>query len=78
MDKREEKKWSVNPHATSDRTAWVFGDSFTGALKPYFMATFKEIRFFSPGGFYSAVASDLPKPDMMIWVMVERNFVMAE
>ncbi len=64
----------TNTHAVSRKTAWVFGDSFAGALRPYITAMFKEVRFFKHGEFETAMSSQLPKPDMMLWVIVERDF----
>ena len=63
-----------NPHAVSDKTAWVFGDSFAGALSSYITAEFKGVRFLSHKDFESAMSSQLPKPDAVLWVVVERNF----
>ena len=71
---REEDGLIKNTHAVSDKTAWVFGDSFAEALRPYMTATFREVRFFTHQDFESATSSGLPKPDMMLWVVVERNF----
>ena len=71
---REEDGLIRNPHAASDKTAWVFGDSFAGALRPYITAEFKEVRFFKHGEFEAAISSQLPKPDTVLWVIVERNF----
>jgi len=70
----EEGGLITNTHATSNKTAWVFGDSFVGALRPYITATFKEVRFFGHDAFEAAVASQNPKPDIMLWIIVERNF----
>ena len=58
---------------------WVVGDSFTGALRQYFNATFKEINYV---GYWDKKLKDLPgklinadrKPDMVIVVRVERSF----
>ena len=65
----------TNNHATSNKTAWVFGDSFAMALRPYIEATFKEVRFFRHGDFEAAVASQDSKPDIVLWITVERDFV---
>jgi hypothetical protein len=37
----------INTNPVSDKLVWVFGDSFSIALKPYFSAMFKEVHFFS-------------------------------
>ncbi len=67
-----------NARAASAKTAWVFGDSFATALRPYITAMFAEVRFFKHGEFDAAMASALPKPDMVWWVMVERDFAQAK
>ncbi len=64
----------TNARAVSEKTAWVFGDSFTEALSPYITATFKAVRFFSHGEFKAAMSSGHSKPDMILWIIVERNF----
>ena len=64
----------INTHAASEKTAWVFGDSFADALKPSITAMFKEVRFFKHGEFEASMSSQLSKPDMVLWVIVERNF----
>jgi hypothetical protein len=63
-----------NVHAASEKTVWVFGDSFARALSPYITATFKEVRFFWHGEFGKAISSDFPRPNMILWIIVERNF----
>jgi len=70
----EEDGLITNTHATSGKTAWVFGDSFVGALRPYITATFREVRFFKHEEFETAAASQYAKPDIILWVIVERNF----
>ncbi len=70
----------VNENPLSDKTVWVIGDSFTGALKAYFNATFKEIRYLGHWG--KGNLNKLPeelinadkKPDMIIVVRVEKSF----
>ena len=70
---------SINQKPLSNKYVWVVGDSFTGSLKQYFNATFKEVRFI---GHSSKKLKDLPeyltkadrKPDMIIVVRVERSF----
>jgi len=64
----------TNARAVSEKTAWVFGDSFAAALRPYMAATFKDVRFFKHEDFEAAMVSQLSKPDMILWVIVERNF----
>jgi hypothetical protein len=35
----------INSKPLSNKYVWVVGDSFTGSLKKYFNATFKEVRY---------------------------------
>lgn len=68
-----------NRKALSDKYIWVIGDSFTGSLRQYFNATFKEVRYV---GHWSKKLHSLPdalerterKPDLIIIVRVERSF----
>jgi peptidoglycan/LPS O-acetylase OafA/YrhL len=63
----------------SDQYIWVVGDSFSGALRQFFNATFKQVRYV---GQWSDKLKDLPadlvatgkKPDMIVIVRVERSF----
>ena len=71
---REEGGLTKNINAVSNKTAWVFGDSFTEALKPYIAAEFKEVRFFKHAEFEESLYSQPSKPDIILWVIVERNF----
>jgi hypothetical protein len=66
---------AINAKATSNKTVWVFGDSFTEALRPYIMATFKETRFFVHTEFDKVIASEKRLPDMVIWEIVERRLI---
>lgn len=68
-------RWDIPvPHAVSGKTAWIFSDSFIGALSPYIAVTFAKIKFFSQHEFEAAMSSTYTKPDIIIWVIVERNF----
>lgn len=79
-------QWSVSPElqeedglirnaqAASAKTAWVFGDSFAVALRPYITAQFREVRFFKHEEFQSQMSSQLARPDTVLWIIVERNF----
>lgn len=68
-----------NPNALSEKHVWVVGDSFTGALMPYFNASFREVHYL---GHWADKLKNLPsylvkadkKPDMIIIVRVERSF----
>jgi peptidoglycan/LPS O-acetylase OafA/YrhL len=69
----------TNEMPLSSKYIWVIGDSFTGALRQYFNATFKEVRYV---GHWGHILNDLPldlakadkKPDMIVVVRVERSF----
>lgn len=69
----------ANEKPLSNKYIWVVGDSFTSALKQYFNATFKEVRYV---GHWKDKLIDLPselanadkKPDMIVVVRVERSF----
>ena len=63
-----------NAHAASNKTAWIFGDSFAIALQPYVIAEFREARFYGQSVFEPALEELFPKPDVIIWVITERNF----
>ena len=68
-----------NQKPLSNKYIWVVGDSFTIALKQFFNATFKKVRYV---GYWNNKFKDLPadltkadkKPDMIIVVRVERSF----
>jgi len=70
---------AINTAALSEQTVWVIGDSFTGALKPYINATFKEVHYL---GHWRSKLRTLSeelliseeKPDLIIVVRVERSF----
>jgi hypothetical protein len=69
----------TNQKPLSDQYIWVVGDSFAVYLKPYFNATFKEVRYV---GHWENKLNDLPsdlakaekKPEMIVFVRVERSF----
>jgi hypothetical protein len=69
----------TNENSLSNKYVWVCGDSFSVALRQYFNATFKEVRYV---GHWSNKLKDLPedltkadrKPDMVIVERVERSF----
>jgi len=69
----------TNEHSLSNMYVWVSGDSFSGGLRQYLNATFKEVRYV---GHWGGKLKDLPadllgayrKPDMIIIVRVERSF----
>jgi peptidoglycan/LPS O-acetylase OafA/YrhL len=68
-----------NQNPLSNKYVWIIGDSFTGNLRQYFNATFKEVRYVGPwGGKIKDLAGDLEradrKPDMIVVIRVERSF----
>jgi len=65
-------------HSVSEKTAWIFGDSFAGALGSYMRATFAQTKSFRHEEFGQAMSSQDKKPDIIIWVVVERNFAQAD
>ena len=68
-----------NEDAPVSMTVWVVGDSFAGYMRPYFDASFKEVRYL---GHWSKRLNDLPrelrdsarKPDLIIVERLERLF----
>jgi peptidoglycan/LPS O-acetylase OafA/YrhL len=69
----------TNENSLTKRYVWVVGDSFTPGLKPYFNASFREVRYI---GHWVQKLKDLPgelnkadrKPDLIVVVRVERSF----
>jgi hypothetical protein len=70
----EEDDGYLNVRATSDKSVWLFGDSFANALRPYLMATFKEIHFFNSSDFEAILGEHKTGPDLIIFEAVERYF----
>ena len=69
----------INKKPLSDKYVWVVGDSFASVLRPYFNATFKEVRYVGHWvnklkGLPSDLAKTDRKPDMVVVVKVERSF----
>lgn len=69
----------INYQALDNRTVWVIGDSFTIGLKPYFNATFHQVRYvghwFNNIDFLAEeIENAKEKPDLIIIVRVERTF----
>lgn len=69
----------TNKKPLSEKYVWVVGDSFSKSLRPYFNATFRQVRYV---GHWSDNFRTLPqeinkadhKPDLIILVRVERSF----
>lgn len=69
----------TNDSPLSHQNVWVLGDSFTWALKPYFNASFGQVRYLGYSAKQLAVlAEELDKahkkPDLVVIVRVERSF----
>lgn len=68
-----------NQKPLTPQYVWIVGDSFTTGLRPYFNASFKEVRYV---GHWMQKLKDLPhelskadrKPDLIVVVRVERSF----
>lgn len=71
---------TVNDHAPNAQTVWVLGDSFTGAVRPFLSATFREVRYLGSWGeghleqMLSLLKTEAKVPDLLIIVRVERSF----
>lgn len=63
-----------NPEPLIGKSVWLIGDSFSGALLPYFRLTFKTTYFSSRASFNSSVPSAVNNTDFVIFECVERNF----
>lgn len=69
----------VNPIAPIDKKVWVIGDSFSRALRGYFTATFKNVKFL---GHWFEQIPNLPreideskeKPDIIVIIKIARSF----
>lgn len=69
----------TNRYPLSEKHIWIIGDSFNNALRPYFNAVFRKIRYV---GHWSEKLDRLPselekaaeKPDMIVVIRVERSF----
>lgn len=69
----------TNDKALSNQYVWVVGDSFAGALKQYFNATFKQVRYVGHWGHKLHTLPDEldkaeSKPDLIVVIKVERSF----
>jgi len=73
---REENGRYLNARATTDKSVWLFRDSFSDALMPYLAATFKEIKLF--WAWWEDIEAILDahetKPDLIILERVENGF----
>lgn len=69
----------MNKRPLSNQTVWVVGDSFTAAIRQYFNATFREVRYV---GHWAENINTLPDaiikaesaPDFIFFVIAERSF----
>ena len=69
----------MNQEALSDSYIWVVGDSFANQLKPFFNATFREVRYIGHWtdklqGLAVELDKAVIKPDMIVVIKVERSF----
>jgi hypothetical protein len=64
--------WDSKPDPMPLRV-WVFGDSFTDALRPYLNAAVSETHYFLHGDLKKMLASGAPPPDIALYVIVERR-----
>lgn len=63
-----------NPGASSAQTVWVFGDSFTEALRPLIEAQFQTVKYFRHKQYTTVMQqAEGAWPDVILWVIVERN-----
>lgn len=70
-----ELHWRIAPaRPVSRKTAWIFADSFGEALRPYMTAMFTDAQFYKHADFTRMLSSPRQKPDLIVWIMVERNF----
>lgn len=74
-ENQREKGLIKNSTATAKQSIWIFTDSFSAALVPYIVATFQESTFFQHKKFDEIMNSQEPKPDIILWVRVERSFI---
>lgn len=62
------------PGASSAYTVWVFGDSFTDALRPFIEAQFQTVKYFRHKQYTTVMQqAEGARPDAILWVIVERN-----
>ena len=69
--------WTPPPNRPiAGKTTFVFGDSFFKALSPFFEAMFGDVPHAATSEFMENLAAALEKkPDIVVWVSVERNLV---
>lgn len=65
-----------NAQATTDLTAWIYGDSFIQNLSPFLDSVFKQIHY-RHYDFFLQDSQDpqLPRPDIILLITVERMFM---
>ncbi len=65
----------VNEFSTTDKTAWVFGDSFSLAFFPFMNATFRKVRYFYsvPQDWQKMLEEAPERPDIILELTVERS-----
>jgi hypothetical protein len=73
-DITSEDEFFINKTSLTGKTAWVIGDSFTEALKPFFKINFHKVRFVPFREMEKFFDLGLEPPDFIIYVIVERTF----
>jgi len=63
----------INGQATSNLKVWLFHDSFSIALSPFYHAIFAETWHFAQADFGKADFTRYGKPDLIIYQSVERS-----
>lgn len=65
-----------NSKATTNLTAWIYGDSYTQNLSPFLNSVFKEIHYRHYDFFLQDSQNpQLPHPDIILLITVERMFM---
>lgn len=64
----------INEHSLSPLRCWLFGDSFSYSMSPFFYATFRETVHYGYSEFYSIDFNVENKPDIIVFERVERGF----
>lgn len=65
--------WPSPPQPDS-RIIWIFGDSFSEALRPYLSVFFAKAVFYKHAEFDTVMEASAEKPDIILYELVERGF----
>ncbi len=63
-----------NPDAPIQKSVWLIGDSFSGALQPLFQLAFSKVYFCHSSYFEETPAFPSVQADFVVFERVERNF----